>query len=122
MTEFLYQKFDLFDRSPIESFNPAAGQRRAEAEVHGRGPELAVAVPVEAEREEHALRVRARVEVLDRLGVAVLQSGVPRDGAVPVAQDDLGTKRLYRSYRCDPERRTPSFRGSTPGHSLIINE
>ena len=22
MTEFLYQKFDLFDRSPIESFNP----------------------------------------------------------------------------------------------------
>ena len=25
MTEFLYQKFDLFDRSPIESFNPGAG-------------------------------------------------------------------------------------------------
>ena len=26
MTEFLYQKFDLFDRSPIESFNPGHGR------------------------------------------------------------------------------------------------
>ena len=31
MTEFLYQKFDLFDRSPIESFNPGRGRAVREA-------------------------------------------------------------------------------------------
>ena len=32
MTEFLYQKFELFDRSPIESFNPEPGAIRGHAE------------------------------------------------------------------------------------------
>ena len=41
LTEFLYQKFDLFDRSAIESFNPGragavpAARRRAGARAGG---------------------------------------------------------------------------------------
>ena len=54
LTEFLYQKFDLFDRSPIESFNPALrhvvrssaeragghGQVRQGENLPGGGPRL----------------------------------------------------------------------------------
>ena len=34
LTEFLYQKFDLFYRSPIESFNPGENPEEEEAHLH----------------------------------------------------------------------------------------
>ena len=47
LTEFLYQKFDLFDRSPIESFNPGIDPQIVAVEV-------ALAVLDEALREKNA--------------------------------------------------------------------